>query len=154
MWIYKLKWERICTGVSEVASGCIYPKYENLIECQERQHIDVIPGTGDFNFAEKWKYLEIESAWFPMVAKGTNSGHLQQVLNTEVSCGPSTSELKKVRINTLEDVLSSDLRSFISSDVAEDMILFTKQLFEQIRKYFINDNQYRFHTNIHRIQLL
>ena len=76
VWIYKLKWERICTGVSEVASGCIYPKYENLIECQERQHIDVIPGTGDFNFAEKSKYLEIESAWFPMVAKGTNSGHL------------------------------------------------------------------------------
>ena len=101
--------------------------------------------------------MEVPWNWKCVVSNGcqrTNSGHLQQVLNTEVSCGPSTSELKKVRINTLEDVLSSDLRSFISSDVVEDMILFTKQLFEQIRKYFINDNQYRFHTNIHRIQLL
>ena len=65
-------------------------KMKDLIEYQERQYIDAISGTGDFEFAEKFKYLEIGSAWFPMVAKGTNNGHLQQELNTEVSCSALT----------------------------------------------------------------
>ena len=38
-------------------------KMKDLIECQERQYIDAISGTGDFEFAEKFKYLEIGSAW-------------------------------------------------------------------------------------------
>ena len=119
-------------------------KMKDLIKCQERQYIDAISGTGDFEFAEKFKYLEIESAWFPMVAKGTNNRHLQQELNTEVSCSAPTLELKEITANTLEDISSSDLPSFISSDVAEDMILFAKQIFDQkkIRKSFNNDNQY------------
>ena len=119
-------------------------KMKDLIECQERQYIDAISGTGDFEFAEKFKYLEIESAWFPMVAKGTNNRHLQQELNTEVSCSAPTLELKEITVNTLEDISSSNLPNFIFSDVAEDMILFAKQIFDQkkIRKSFINDNQY------------
>ena len=109
---------------------------KDLIDCQKRQYIDAISETGDFEFAEKFKYLEIESAWFPMVTKGTNNRHLQQVLNTL--------ELKEITVNTLEDILSSNLPNFIISDVAEDMILFAKQIFDQkeIRKSFINDNQY------------
>ena len=79
-----------------------------------------------------------------MVAKGTNNRHLQQVLNTEVSCSAPTLELKEITANALEDISSSDLPSFISSDVAEDMILFAKQIFHQkkIRKSFNNYNQY------------
>ena len=108
-------------------------KMKDLIECQERQYIDAISGTGDFG-----------SAWFPMVAKGTNNRYLQQVLNTEVSCGAPTLELKEITANTLEDISSSDLPSFISNNVAEDIILFAKQIFDQknIRKSFNNDNQY------------
>ena len=30
-------------------------KMKDLIECQERQYIDAISGTGDFEFAEKFK---------------------------------------------------------------------------------------------------
>ena len=65
-------------------------------------------------------------------------------MNTEVSCSASPLELKEITANTLEDISSSDLPSFISSDVAEDMILFAKQIFDQkkIRKSFNNDNQY------------
>ena len=37
-------------------------------------------------------------------------------------------------VNTLEDISSSDLSSFISSDVAEDMILFAKNFFNQKKK--------------------
>ena len=84
-------------------------KMKDLIECQERQHIDAISWTGDFEFAEKFKYLEIGSAWFPIVAKGTNNRHLQQVLNTEVSCNAPTLELKEITVNTLEDISLSDL---------------------------------------------
>ena len=36
-------------------------KMKDLIECQERQYIDAISGTGDFEFAEKFKYLKIGS---------------------------------------------------------------------------------------------
>ena len=117
---------------------------KDLIECQKRQYIDAISRTGDFEFAEKFKYHEIESAWFPMVTKGTNNRHLQQVLNTEVSCSAPTLELKEITVNTLEDILSSNLPNFIFSNVAEDMILFAKQIFDQkeIRKSFANDNQY------------
>ena len=116
-------------------------KMKDLIECQERQYIDAISGTGDFELAEKFKYLEIGSAWFPMVAKGTNNRHLQQVLNTEVTC--SALELKKIPVNTLEDISSSHLPSFISSDVMEDVILFAKQFDQkEIRKSLNNDNQY------------
>ena len=57
-----------------------------------------------FELAEKFKYLEIRRAWFPMVDKGTNNRHLQQVLNTEVSCSTPTLELKGITINTLEDI--------------------------------------------------
>ena len=99
-------------------------KMKDLIECQERQYIDNISGTRDFEFAEKFKYLEIESAWFPMVAEGTNNRHLQQQLNTEVSCSAPTRELKEITLNTLEDIPSSDLTRFLFSDVVEDMILF------------------------------
>ena len=79
-----------------------------------------------------------------MVVKGTNNRHLQQELNTEVSCSAPTLELKEITVNTLEDISSSDLPSFIFSDVAEDIILFAKQIFDQnkIRKSFNNDNQY------------
>ena len=120
---------------------------KELTECQERQYIDTISGTGDFEFAEKFKYLEIGSAWFPVVAKGRNNRHLQQVLNTEVSCNAPTLKLKEITANTLEDISSSDLPSFISSDVAEDMILFARQIFDQkkIRKSFNNGNQYEVH---------
>ena len=113
-------------------------KIKDLTECQERQCIDAISGIGDFEFAEKFKYLEIGSAWFPMVAKGTNNRHLQQVFNTEVSCSAPT-----LQLNTLEDISLSDLPSFISRDVVEDMILFAKQIFGQkkIRRSFNNDNQ-------------
>ena len=69
-----------------------------------------------------------------MVAKGTNNRHPQQVLNTEVSCIAPALELKEITANTLEDISSSDLPSFISSDVAEDMILFAKQIFDQKKK--------------------
>ena len=119
-------------------------KMKDLTECQERQYIDAISGTGDFEFTEKFKYLEIGSAWCPMVAKGANNRHLQQVLNTEVSSSASTLELKEITANTLEDISSFDLPSFISSDVAEDTILFAKQILDQkkIRKPFNNDNQY------------
>ena len=46
-------------------------------------------------------------------------------------------------VNTLEDISSSDLPSFISSDIAEDRILFTKQLFDEKKKRrsFNSDNQ-------------
>ena len=79
-----------------------------------------------------------------MAAKETNNRHLQQVLNTDVSCSAPTLELKEITANTLEDISSSDLPSFISSDVAEDMVLFAKQTFDQkeIRKSFNNDNQH------------
>ena len=79
-----------------------------------------------------------------MFAKGTNNRHLQLELNTEVSCSAPTLEIKEITVNTLEDISSSDLLSFIFSDVAEDMILFAKQIFDQkkIRKSFNNDNQY------------
>ena len=118
---------------------------KDLIDCQERQYIDAISGTRDFEFAEKFKYLETGSAWFLMVAKGTNNRHLQQELNTEVSCSAPTLELKEIKVNTLEDISSSNLPSFISSDVVEDIILFVKQIFDQkkIRKSFNNDNQYQ-----------
>ena len=76
---------------------------KNLIACQERQYIDAwryaIIGTKDFEFAEKFKHLEIGSAWLPMVTKGTHMGHLQQVLNTEVSCSTPTLELKEITVN-------------------------------------------------------
>ena len=65
-------------------------KMKDLIECQERQYIDAISGTGDFEFAAKFKYLEIGSAWFPMVTKRTSNTHLEQVLNTEVFCSAPT----------------------------------------------------------------
>ena len=115
---------------------------KDLVKCQERQYIDAISGMGDFEFAEKFKYLKTGSAWFLMVAKETNNRHLQQELNTEVSCGAPTLELKEISVNTL-DVSSSDFPSFIFSDVAEDIILFAKQIFDQkkIRKSFNNDNQ-------------
>ena len=46
-------------------------------------------------------------------------------------------------VNTLEDISSSDLPSFISSDIAEDRILFTKQIFDEKKKRrsFNSDNQ-------------
>ena len=91
---------------------------KDLIDCQERQYIDAKSGTGDFEFAEKLKYLESGIALFLMVAKGTNNRHLQQELNTEVSCSAPTLELKEITVNTLEDISSSDLPSFISSEVA------------------------------------
>ena len=77
---------------------------QKMKECQERQYIDAISGTGDFEFAEKFKYLKIGSAWFPMVTKRTNNRHLQQVSNTEVSCSALTVELKEITANTLEDI--------------------------------------------------
>ena len=119
-------------------------KMKDLIECQESQYIDTVSGTGDFEFAEKFKYLETESAGFPMVAKRANNRHLQQELNTELSCSVPTLELKEITVNTLEDISSSNLPSLIFGAVAEDMILFAKQIFDQkkIRKSFINDNQY------------
>ena len=61
-----------------------------------------ISGTGDFEFTEKFNYLETGSAWFPIVAKGTNNRHLQQVLNT--ACSAPTLELKRITGNTLEDI--------------------------------------------------
>ena len=79
-------------------------KMKDLIECQERQYINAISGTRHFELAEKFKYLEIRRTWFPMVDKGTNNRHLQQVLNTEVSCIAPTLELKGITINTLEDI--------------------------------------------------
>ena len=117
---------------------------KDVIECQKRKYIDAISGTGDFEFAEKFKYLKIGSAWFSMAARKTNNRHLQQVLNTEVSCSEPTRELKEITVNTLEDISSSDLPSFVSSDVSEDMILFAKQVFDQKkkRKSFNNDSQY------------
>ena len=50
----------------------------------------------------------------------------------------------QITVNMLEDISPSDFPSFISGDVAEVMILFAKQLFDQkkIRKSFNNDNQY------------
>ena len=77
-----------------------------------------------------------------MVAKGTNNRHLQQQLNTEVSCSAPFLDQKKMTVNTLEDISSSNLPSFIFSDVVEHMILFAKQIFDQkkIRESFINDN--------------
>ena len=79
-----------------------------------------------------------------MVAKGTNNRHLQQELYTEVSCSAPTLQLNEMTVNTLEDISSSNLPNFIFSDIAEDMILFAKQIFDQkkIRKSFINGNQY------------
>ena len=49
----------------------------------------------------------------------------------------------QVTANTLEDILSSDLLSFISGDIAKDMIFLAKQFFYQkkIRKSFKNDKQ-------------
>ena len=46
-------------------------------------------------------------------------------------------------VNTLEDISSSDLPSFIFSDIAEGRILFAKQLFDKKkkRKSFNSDNQ-------------
>ena len=90
------------------------------------------------------KHLEIGSAWFPMATKGTHSRHLQQVLNTRISCSTLTLELKEITENTEQDISSSDLPSSISGDAAENMILFVKQVFDQkkIRKLFNNDNQY------------
>ena len=98
-----------------------------------------------FEFAEKFKYFQTGSAWFLMVAKGTNNRHLQQELKTEVSCSVPTLELKEIKVNTLEDISSSNLPSFIFSDVVEDIILFVKQIFDRkkIRKSFNNDNQYQ-----------
>ena len=126
-------------------------KIKDLNECQERQYIDAISGTGDFEFAEKFKYHEIGSAWFPMVAKGTNHRHLQRVFNTEVSCSAPT-----LQLNTLEYISLSDLPNFISRDVGEDMILFAKQIFGQkkIRKSFNNDNQYEVPKKHSSYQLL
>ena len=76
---------------------------KNLIDCQERQYIDAwryaITGTKDFEFAEKFKHPEIGSAWLLMVTKGTHMRHLQQVLNTEVSCSMPTLELKEITVN-------------------------------------------------------
>ena len=65
-------------------------------------------------------------------------------MNTEVSCSASPLELKEITANTLEDISSSDLPSFISSDVAEDMILVAKQLFDQKKKrrYFNSGSQH------------
>ena len=50
----------------------------------------------------------------------------------------------QITVNTLEDISSSDLPSFMSCDVAEDLMLFAKRLFDQekIRKSFINDSKY------------
>ena len=59
-----------------------------------------------------------------MVAKKTNNRHLEQQLNTEVSCSAPTLELKDITLNTLEDISSSDLPRFLFSDVVKDMILF------------------------------
>ena len=77
-----------------------------------------------------------------MVPKGTNNRHLQQELNIEVSCTAPTLELNEMTENTLEDFSSFNLPNFIFSDIAEDMILFAKQIFDQkkIRKSFFNDN--------------
>ena len=66
-----------------------------------------------------------------MVAKGTNNRHLKQELNTEVFCSAPTLELKEIILNTLEDISSSNLPNFIFSNVAEYMILFAKQIFDQ-----------------------
>ena len=46
-------------------------------------------------------------------------------------------------LNTSEDILSSDLPSFIFIDVVKDVIPFAKQIFAQkkIRKSFNSDNQ-------------
>ena len=52
-------------------------KMKDLTEYQERQYINAISGTGNFEFVEKLKYLEIGRAWFPVIAKGTNNRHLQ-----------------------------------------------------------------------------
>ena len=48
-------------------------------------------------------------------------------------------------MNTFEDISSSDFPSFMSSDVAQGLILFAKHLFDQkkIRKSFNNDNKYK-----------
>ena len=56
----------------------------------------------------------------------------------------------------LEDISSSDLPSFITSDVAEDLILFPKHLFDQKKKENILTiiAIVKFHENIHYIQLL
>ena len=64
--------------------------------------------------------------------------------NFKICPSAPTLELKQITANALEDISSSDLPSFISSNVAEDMILFAKQIFDQkkIRKSFNNDNQY------------
>ena len=50
----------------------------------------------------------------------------------------------QITVNTLEDISSSDLPSFMSCDAAEDLMLFAKHLFDQekIRKSFINDSKY------------
>ena len=130
-------------------------KMKDLIECQERQYIDAISGTGDFEFAEKFKYLETGSAWFLMVAKGTNNRHLQQELNTEASCGTPTLELKEITVTTL-DVSSSDFPSFIFSDVAE-YIIFLLNKFSIKRKYenrLTMTTNVKFHKNTHCIKLL
>ena len=49
-------------------------------------------------------------------------------------------------LNTLEDISSYDLPSFMPSDNAKGLILFAKHLFDQkkIRKYFNNDNKCEF----------
>ena len=92
-------------------------KMKDLIEYQERQYIGAISRTGDFGFAKKLKYLEIGSAGFPIVAKGTNNRHLQKVLKTGVSCSAPTLELKVLKLNAIEDISTSDSPSFISSDI-------------------------------------
>ena len=90
-----------------------------------------------------------------MVAKGTNNRHLQQELNTEVSCGTPTLELKEITVTTL-DVSSSDFPSFIFSDVAED-IIFLLNKFSIKRKYencLTMTTNVKFHKNTHCIKLL
>ena len=47
----------------------------------------------------------------------------------------------QITVNKSEVISSSNLPSFISRDVAEDMALFAKQLFDQ-RKSFNNDKKY------------
>ena len=50
----------------------------------------------------------------------------------------------QITVNTLEDISLSDLPSFMSSDIVEDLIFFVKHLFHQkkMRKSFNNDNKF------------
>ena len=117
---------------------------KDLIECQERQYIVPYLEQEILNLLKNSSTSKVKVHGFQSLPKETNNRHLQQDLNAEVSCSAPTLELKEITVNTLEDISSSNLPNFIFSDVAEDMILFTEQIFDQkkIQKSFINDNQY------------